>query len=613
MRPLTARRDGQAVGRRLCIATAVALLTLLSYFAFPGHTWLQADTQIYVPILERLYDPAVMPKDPVAQRPHVTFTIYDEVTLNLRRLTGLDLRAVLTLQQLVFRAAGILGVYLLATALGLGLPMALLVAATYSLGATVVGPSVLTIEYEPVPRGFAAPLILLALGLAGRGRDLAAGLAATVAFLYHPPTAAAFWGLYFLLALWPAPPAVMARRIAGLAPLAVGVLVLFAASRWQPGVSEPQMLFSRLDAELEQLQRWRAPYNWISLWDAAWIRQHVFLWLVALGAFWRLRGLGAFPQGADPSGRELRWPILDLEFFLLGLPLVGLLSVPLSYLLLERLKWAVAAQLQPARNLLYTVALAGILAAAAGIKAGRRGRWWESCLWFLAVFAIPAHTRLLQFTSLDWQNPLSRRRILLVAALAGCSTLAAVLERSGRRLAGPACVLAALLPFLAIPGFGKVRNYPNLHNPELEELAAWARANTPTDAVFLFPDAGRELFPGIFRGKALRALYVDWKSGGQVNFLRAFAAEWQTRWRLAMEGGFRSAKMQDYASLGVDYVVLRRPRRLPGRKPVFENSRFVVYRLEPSEVRPAAPRNGSARPARLWITSTRRPPAFAEG
>ncbi len=597
MNSLVAGRHWKATRRRVCTAGAILALTLLSYFAFPGHTWLQADTQIYVPILERLYDPAVLAKDPVAQRPHVAFTIYDEVTLALRRLTGLDLHATLTFQQLVFRAMGILGAYLLATALGLSGPMALLVAGTYSLGATVVGPAVLTIEYEPVPRGFAGPLVLLALGLAGRGRDLAAGAAATLAFLYHPPTAAAFWGLYFLLALWPAPPAVMTRRIAGLAPLAVGVLLLFAASRWQPGVSEPQILFSPLEAELEQLQRWRAPYNWISLWDAAWIRQHVFLWLVALGAFWRLRRLGAFSQSADLAGRGLRWPIFDLEFFLLGLPLVGLLCIPLSYVLLERMKWALAAQLQPARNLLYMVALAGILAAAAAVKAGERRRWWEAWLWFLVVFAIPAHMRLLQFTSLELVNPLSRRRVFLVAALAASSTLAVLLMRSGRRAAVAACTLAGLLPFFAIPSFGKVRNYPNLHARELDELAAWARSSTPPEAVFLFPDAGRELFPGIFRGKALRALYVDWKSGGQVNFLRGFAAEWRTRWQLAMEGGFRSAKVEHYASLGVDYVVLRRPRNLPGRKPVYENSRFVVYKLEHSAGRPSPPpRDGSAVP-----------------
>ena len=33
--------------------------------------------------------------------------------------------------------------------------------------------------------------------------------------------------------------------------------------------------------------------------------------------------------------------------------------------------------------------------------------------------------------------------------------------------------------------------------------------------MFLFPDVGHDLYPGIFRALSERALYVDWKSGGQ--------------------------------------------------------------------------------------------------
>ena len=166
---------------RLLVAVAVIALTLLGYFQFPGHTYLQSDTQIYVPILERLWDPAVLGQDLVAREPHVSFTVYDEVALLLRRLTGLEFRPILGLQHVVFRALGILGVFLLAGALGLSTRPALLVAAWFSLGATVAGVSVLVFEYEPVPRGFAVPLLLLALGLAARGWDVSAGIAAAAA------------------------------------------------------------------------------------------------------------------------------------------------------------------------------------------------------------------------------------------------------------------------------------------------------------------------------------------------------------------------------------------------------------------------------------------------
>ena len=63
---------------------AVAALALLTYFQFPGHTYLQQDSQIYLPILENLRDPSVLRNDILAQHPHVAFTLYDETALLLR-------------------------------------------------------------------------------------------------------------------------------------------------------------------------------------------------------------------------------------------------------------------------------------------------------------------------------------------------------------------------------------------------------------------------------------------------------------------------------------------------------------------------------------------------
>ena len=139
------RKDARAVkpdsSRRtpLFVGAAIVLLTLLGFFQFPGHTFLQADTQIYVPILEHFRDHTVFDRDLIARDPHVAFTIYDEVALGLRRITGLDFQAVLTAQQLVFRALGLLGIYLIATSMGLRARLALLVTAIFSLGATIGG------------------------------------------------------------------------------------------------------------------------------------------------------------------------------------------------------------------------------------------------------------------------------------------------------------------------------------------------------------------------------------------------------------------------------------------------------------------------------------------
>ena len=151
--------------KRVWMGAAILTISLLNFFQFPGHTWLQSDTQIYAPILEHMWDPTALGKDLIVQYPHVAFTLYDETAIALRKVTGLDFRRVLEGEQFVLRVLGIWGVYLMATALGLSDLLALLVAAIFSLGAFITGPAVVIFEYEPVPRGFAVPLIFLAIGL----------------------------------------------------------------------------------------------------------------------------------------------------------------------------------------------------------------------------------------------------------------------------------------------------------------------------------------------------------------------------------------------------------------------------------------------------------------
>lgn len=549
--------------RRLELLASVVWITLAGYFLFPGHTYLYSDTQIYLPILERYWDGTVFARELLAQRPHVAFTIYDEVALGLRRLTGWDFHGVLVLQQLVFRVAGTLGVFLIVSALGLSQRPALLVAAIFSLGATIAGPAVLTVEYEPVPRGFAVPLLLLAVGFVAQGRDLAAGLAASLAFLYHAPTTIPFWLVYFCLALWPTRPAIMTRHILGLGPLLVAVLGMMFLSRIQPGVTEPQPFFGRIEPALEQLQRMRAPYNWISLWDPYWYRHYAFLWAVSLAGFWRLR-----KRASE-----------DLRFFLIGMPLWGILTLPLSYLLLDRMKWVLIPQIQPARAVLFVTAFAVILGGAAGLKAAVERRLWEASLWLIVAFAIPANPRVLQLLVPDLGSPVLRRRLGIVLLLAAVGALAAWSEAARRRWRTAAFIAVLLLPFPALPFAAQVRNYPQLDSPELDELARWARQRTPKDAVFLFPDAGKELYPGIFRAKSLRAVYVDWKGGGQINFLPQLGLEWWRRWQQVMAPGRNSFRAEHYRSLDIDYVVVRSGPALPECTAVFSNKRFRVCRV----------------------------------
>src|SRR3954447_14927730 len=104
---------------RLWSGVVIALLAAVSFWWFPGHTILQSDTQIYIPILEHLENPAVLGNDAMAVRPHVGFTIYDEVALFAHRAAGTTFEQILQFQQLIYRALGITGLWLIARAAGL--------------------------------------------------------------------------------------------------------------------------------------------------------------------------------------------------------------------------------------------------------------------------------------------------------------------------------------------------------------------------------------------------------------------------------------------------------------------------------------------------------------
>jgi hypothetical protein len=526
---------------RLAMAGAVLALALLTFFQFPGHTYLQQDSQIYIPILEHQRDASLLRNEILAQQPHVAFTVYDEVALWLRRASGMGFREVLAFQQIATRALGIWGLYLLAVALGLSTGPALLVAAIVSLGAAIAGPSVLTFEYEPTPRAFAAPLLMCAAGLMAQRRYLAAGVAAAAAFLYHAPTALPFWAVFAVVVA-------VRRRPTALAPLAAAAVILLVAATSQFSPGETQTFLARLTPLQEQLQRMRAAYVWISTWPVSRILHHVTLFGIALGAFARMR-------------REVS---LELRMFLLGLPILGLLSMPLSWLLLEHWRWALAPQVQPLRTLLFVTFSMQVLTAAAGVYAVKRRQAWEALAWFALAYVLPLQPVVTE--RWGWRG---------IAVAVALGALTAVVVWRGPRFA-PAIGVAA---FFAIPWVGGVVNYPRLHTPEIAQLSDWARTATPQDAVFLFPDAGRALYPGIFRSEALRAVYVDWKGGGQVNYLKDFGEQWWFRWQQTMVGGFRPEDLAKYEAMGIAYVVLRAPNRLP-RAAVFENAGYAAYAVK---------------------------------
>jgi len=529
------------------LALALLALTLLSFFRFPGHTILQSDTQIYIPVLEHLWDRTTLTEDVMATRPHVSFTLYDEAALALRWITRTSFEHVLMAQQFAYRFVGIAGLYFLACAFGLTPWKAFLVASVLSLGAVVNGPAVLTVEYEPVPRGFALPFVIASLAGVAHMRWRTAALCATIAFAFHPPTAVVYCGLLFLLLA-------LHRSFAGIALLAIGpVILLLSVVLWDPS-TERQPLFGRIDPALEALQRMRASYNWVSIWFANWKNHYALLSLVVAVALWRVRD-------------RISKPLLMM---LAGLPLIGVLSIPLSYLLLEKVKWVVIPQFQPARYVLFITLMASLLCTSAGVIAAERRRWIEAVVFFAIAFAIPMDPKITNV--LIPADALSIQRLALASSLASFATFVCALKNS--RAAPAGLVAAGMLPFFVIPVIGKVRNYPALHVRELDELVYWARHNTSKDAVFQFADAVRDLQPGVFRARATRALFVDWKAGGQANFHHQFSEIWWKRWQIAE----KPQPLETYAALGIDYVVFKakdKPRSMP---PVYSNAGYVVYR-----------------------------------
>jgi hypothetical protein len=548
----------------IVIAGACLALSLLTWLQFPGHSWLQQDSQIYAPILEHLRDPSVLRNDILAQKAHVAYTLYDETARALRAATRLDFRDVLAIEQILSRACGIWGLYLCAAGLLACFPVgktcnpahfALFITAICSLGAIVSGPSVLTFEYEPTPRAFALPLAICATGLTVHRRYLAAGIALAAALVYHAPTALPFVLFFIALSLWPSKSENLRRRIVRLAPLAGAVLLLAVAAHVQEGAGEAQSFFARLTPGLERLQRLRASYNWISdaqPWPPALLAHYAILFAILLAAFFRLR-------------RDLSF---ELRLFSLGLPIVGMLSLPVSWLLLDHWRLAIVPQLQPMRCILFVTLFAQFLTAAAGVRAALRRQPVEAIAWFALAYLPPVQPVM--------TSPYTTRGIAVVLSLALLAWLAVWLAQAKRQPAALALVLAA---FFAIPGIARVVNYPRLLTPELDQLSTWARSATPKDAVFQFADAGKGLDPGIFRAQALRAIYVDWKGGGQVNYLSGFAAEWWRRWLQTNQNRFKPRDLPKYAALGIRYIVVQPKNRLKDRPPAFESPHYLAYAL----------------------------------
>ncbi len=320
---------------------------------------------------------------------------------------------------------------------------------------------------------------------------------------------------------------------------------------------ESQSLLGHLTERMVELQHFRTRYAWVSLWAGMDIWHYLAICVLAL---W---------------GTSRIWPWLtrELRWFFVGMPIGGVLCIPLSYLLLEKLQFAIIPEFQPPRALLYTVGVASIACSIAALKAARDRRFFETFGWFLAVLALPINVRVFNLFRVD-----DIQRLESILVWFGLSAFTAWLcWQLSRTKAKLAIWAAPALAIAAIPVGAHVVNYQKMDKAPIVQVANWAAQNTWGSSMFLFPDAEHDLYPGIFRALSQRALYVDWKSGGQVNYFQNFGDGWYSRFKHTMLGDFTALRLEKMLSLPVDYYVLKREHKLERIKPVFENSEFVVY------------------------------------
>jgi hypothetical protein len=536
--------------RLLWLCLALAAIGWLEFEIFPGHTYLHSATQIYIPMLERMDSPGYLSRDLVATNPNVSYTVYDEVTLLLHREARLGFQQALEGQQFIFRLAGLIGVFLLARATGLGDAFSLLIAGLVNWGAALPGPAVYTVNTEPAPMAFACGATLLAAGLLATAKPLLGALAGAIALLYDPIVAAPFWAIVVLAFFLDRECRKMLRPI--LPILLVSILLLANLAQLQPQMATDQTFFARLSTRAAELQQFRTPYAWFSPW------RHEIWQYLALAVFGTWAAARLWPR----LNRLTRWLVA-------GIGLAGIASVFCTYLLVDCAGLAIAAALQPSRMLVFTALFTSFLCALAAMQAATHRRRWETFGWFVLVAALPLNARLFDFLRI-FQAEHAARFVL-------CLAVAALLTWTARskRLV-PIGFLAAILA-LALSINGGRRSLSDESRSSVIELATWAEQNTWGGSLFLFPDAGRELYPGVFRARSRRGLWVDWKSGMLAASFQPVALEWFDRWQASMEGGFSRKRLENMLSLPIDYYVVKSAHRLPGMPTAFRNQEFYVY------------------------------------
>lgn len=538
------------------------LLAILvaGFLIYPGRHFLTSDTQIWTVMMEHTLHPEYLGKDLLAQYPHIGLSFYDEIVNGLRSLTGLSMEQVMVGHQVFFRGILLGAIYFLGFALCQSRILALWMAASLQMIYFIAGPTVCVIEVEPVPRAYSLALGMLAVALVANGRKWGAAWALGAAMMFQ---AVMVYPMLLCMAAWTlfsqSEGGIMGRLRYWLPVVGIAVAV-FALSIVSQGGSGG--MFTTVPEWLRDVQRMRASYNWVSLWPHSLLGVHVVLGVAAGLSYLRLR---------DNANDGLRW-------FVWGIPVVALCSIPVAWMMMERLHLMIAAQTQPARALAAMYALGVVALFSAGVIASRTGRWVECGCWLLCGYAMVFLDRTVIFSQRLVAGQPIDAQWLWVPALAVAAIGLLWLRPHKPALAAVFFVALMAAPFAIYRlQFHADVMAQDARTPEVMELAAWAERNTSRDDVFLFPGFERSTQPGVFRSVARRALYVDWKAGGQVNFDIEFARIWWARWNDAGKGKFNPRRAAHFETLGIGYLVTP-PAALEGLSPLYANDRFVVYR-----------------------------------